>query len=160
MSRISWSLPVLALLALGTAAGCQPDSPDQRADPSSSPTTTTAAAKPTPTPTAKDGTDLSACADGSCEIEVRAGQQVATPAGMGMKSLKVTRIASDRVELAGQGTGGGSGGCYGNPPCSVANKGGAITMTLGRTATAVMNDSALTIDSIGDGTAIISVEPA
>jgi hypothetical protein len=86
--RILATVPVFLL-----ATACGSDARDSATPPktttSTSPTTTTMATTTTttaPAPPAAplpaaDGTDLAACADGTCEVSVRTGDIVTTPVG-------------------------------------------------------------------------------
>jgi hypothetical protein len=157
MTRISWFLPVAALLALATVAGCQPDSPDQQADPS--PARTTAKPKPTPTPTAADGTDVSACSDVECEVLVRPGTAIPVPKSSGVGDLLVTKVTADRITLTGRVIGDSSaGGCYGGN-CDVDSDHGAVTIVLGDDSLGSQNGVGIRVHDISNGTAVIELEP-
>ncbi|GAB3415855.1 hypothetical protein [Flindersiella endophytica] len=163
MSRISWSLPVAAVLALAAVTGCQPEAPEQGASVSSSPSRSSAKATPTPTPTpaltAADGTDVSACSDVECEILVRPGTAIPVPKSSGVGDLKVTKVTADRVTLTGRVIGDSSfGGCYaGN--CDVDSDHGAVTIVLGDDSLGTENGVGIRVHDISGGAAIIELEP-
>lgn len=83
------ALPVVLLAACGTGTTTTAAAPSSVASttissttarPTTTTTTTTTEA-PGPPPTAADGTDLAACADGSCEVVVKTGDVLHVPTG-------------------------------------------------------------------------------
>lgn len=104
----------LTALTLPVLAGCGSDDPD--AGPTRSPTpaarSSSASPSPSPSPTgptlppAADGTDVSACYDGSCEVRVRAPKNIPMAPKTGIARLTVQRITDDGVRVAGSTTSG------------------------------------------------------
>jgi hypothetical protein len=77
---------------------------------------------PTPTipnlPAAKDGSDITACYDGTCEVELRAPVTIPFAPSTGMVSLTLNRVDEvDGAQLSGSTVGGGtvSGQLYADP---------------------------------------------
>lgn len=107
---------VLGLLLTGCGGG-DGDSDGPTATPSPRPSasaTPTTSAPPSPPsspgtafPTPADGTDLKACADGRCEVEVRSGDRITfTGDRVRLDSFTVVRIADNVLtyKAAGPGT--------------------------------------------------------
>jgi hypothetical protein len=101
----------VALLVLaGCAAGDDQPPPSRSVSPSPSPTPTptpTPTATPTPTPTeepgpqrAKDGRNLDACRDQSCEVEVRAGDTIRFDPEFVARTVTVDDITDGEVSLS------------------------------------------------------------
>jgi hypothetical protein len=69
-------------------------------------TTTTVPAAPTgPTlPKAADGTDIAACYDGSCEVEVRAPLNIPMSPVTGIRKLSVDSISAEGMKVTGTTT--------------------------------------------------------
>jgi hypothetical protein len=60
-------------------------------------------------PQAKDGTDIAACFDGTCEVELRAPVTIPFDPATGMSSLTLNRVDPDKgAQLTGTTSGGGS----------------------------------------------------
>jgi hypothetical protein len=100
-------LTVAALLA-GCDAGEVP-SPQPAATPSSSASATTTSPAPTSPalPNATDGTNLAACQDADCEVEVRVGDRLDVDAAFGVDAITVTSVEQDEITVALQGSSGG-----------------------------------------------------
>lgn len=150
---------VIALAGCGSggdeAGGSADESPSAEATSAEASDSASPSEKPSPTeepvPTddtpdqASDGTDLSACYDGSCEIEISEPTQIEFDPKYDMGAFLVTEIGEDYVSLSmmdgvGSGTMGvGDSGAAG---------GGEGTELLG-----------YTLMSIDDGTAIIAFYP-
>ncbi|MER5263975.1 hypothetical protein ABTZ99_18075 [Actinosynnema sp. NPDC002837] len=89
--RVLVALPVVLLAACGTGTTTTAAAPSSVASttissttarPTTTTTTTTTTTEaPGPPPTAADGTDLAACADGSCEVVVKTGDVLHVPTG-------------------------------------------------------------------------------
>jgi hypothetical protein len=112
-------------------------SPSLSRSPSPSPT-------PTLTPTgtaASDGTDVSACFDGRCEVALSKPTRIAVDSRFGVSELSVTRITSGAVAL--EGTGGGGAGAF----------------VIGPGGTGGMNSLSFRVESITDGTAVLTFFP-
>lgn len=114
MGRARIALTALTLLAL---SACGAEEPDTGAStPSPSPTTASPEPSPTPAspspsepalPAAVDGTDLDACYDGSCEVEVRAPLDIEFDPDTGIASMTIEQITAEGLELKGTTVSGG-----------------------------------------------------
>ena len=97
---------------------------------------------PVELPAAKDGENLSACADGRCEVLVSAGAVVPAPKRFGFDLIRV-RAISDGVLQLGAKSGGGS-----------------LTSPLDTGRATVMNGLELKAVAVGEGKAVVSLAPA
>ncbi|MDQ1016602.1 hypothetical protein [Streptomyces afghaniensis] len=110
-----------ALLALTVAAGCASDS-DEPAKASSPPSERPSNAdspkrpepKPKPSVSAADGRDITACADGNCEIAVSEPVRIPFKAPRGPATLSVTEVGPNSIAYTvksgnGQSKGSASG---------------------------------------------------
>lgn len=97
------TLGIVALTLL--AAGCSSSSAGVRyigAAPSASGSPSSAAPSPSPTGlVAENGTDVAACADGTCEIVVQGTADVPLDRGFGFTRFRVTFVPPDTVEFFG-----------------------------------------------------------
>ncbi|WP_226961451.1 MULTISPECIES: hypothetical protein [Streptomyces] len=119
------------------------------------PTAEEETATPPPTP---DGP----CGDGSCEIEVTAGDVVNVPPDYGLGPIEVTAITEDGVELAAPLTGSGFGvaGCSGGGGVSTAG-GSGIGLRCGVGPPATINDvMSLEVVEVDGASAVLRIEPA
>ncbi|WP_146776782.1 hypothetical protein [Parafrankia sp. Ea1.12] len=84
----------------GTDDGAQARSPSPTRSPASIGPSTPSPTSASPTmPVAKDGTDLNACTDGECEVQVTAPTDIALPATSGATEIHVTLIEKDTVHM-------------------------------------------------------------
>ncbi|WP_086560844.1 hypothetical protein [Streptomyces africanus] len=108
-----------ALIALTAAAGCGSDS-DEPAKASSPPgerpskTDSPSRPKPKPSVSAADGRDITACADGNCEIAVSEPVKIPFKGPRGQATLSVTEVGPNAVAYTvksgnGQSKGSASG---------------------------------------------------
>jgi hypothetical protein len=73
-----------------------------------SPAAAPTAASPSPSvPAASDGTDLAACRDADCEVEVREGDRLRIDARFGVDSITVRSLGGDGATLRLEGSSGG-----------------------------------------------------
>lgn len=120
MGRVRTALTVLAVLAVSACSAEEPE-----AEPSNVPSSPTASPEPSPStpsaspsepalPEAMDGTDLDACYDGSCEVEVRAPVDIEFDPDTGIASMTIDQITAEGLELSGTTESGGtfSSGMY------------------------------------------------
>jgi hypothetical protein len=122
MGRTPFVLTVFAALALSACSAEQPD-----AEPSAAPTSSASPSMASPEqspslespsepalPEAMDGTDLDACYDGSCEVEVRAPIDIEFDPDIGITSMRIEQITAEGLELTGTTESGGtfSSGLY------------------------------------------------
>ncbi|MGH3428451.1 MAG: hypothetical protein ACRD3Q_09130 [Terriglobales bacterium] len=82
-------LTVLALAAtvIALAAGCGDNKDGARHESTASPSATGK-----PSPSATDGTNLTACQDGTCEVQVRTGDQIKVNPTFGLDTFTVKSI--------------------------------------------------------------------
>lgn len=120
MGRARIVLTVLAVLALSACTGEEPG-PEASVEPSPSPSTASPEPSPSPEtpsepalPESMDGTDLEACYDGSCEVEVRAPLDIEFDPDIGISSMTIEQITAEGLELSGTTASGGefSSGLY------------------------------------------------
>jgi hypothetical protein len=138
---------VIGVLALAGLAGCGGSS-DDAPTPSASAAPGTAVPSPTipsasPTaPQAADGTKLSACRDGRCEVIVSAGDKISGLTRFGLEQLTVKTVSPDGVTYVGTGPG--------------------ITLSAGRQQpgmTSRLNRLAITTVAINGDKAIVRLKP-
>lgn len=91
----------LTLLA-GCGGGDTPSKQNSHAKPNSS-----APASPRALSEATDGTNLAACRDANCAVDVRVADRLAIDSTFGLDSITVKAIGNDKITLATQGTSGG-----------------------------------------------------
>ncbi|WP_203972790.1 hypothetical protein [Planotetraspora silvatica] len=104
----------VALLA-GCGSGEEPTQRSAAASSNSASTPEVALASPLPpeastspaSPKAANGTDLAACKDADCEVEVRPGDRLKIDAKFGLDSITVKSLGRDEIRLALQGSSGG-----------------------------------------------------
>jgi hypothetical protein len=128
---IASAVVVLAACAAGSEPGAaRPTAPGTPATPpgsaSPSPTATpspTRTPAPTVLPKAADGTRLSACRDGRCEVTVSAGKVIEFNQSLGLYSVNVYSIKGDEIWLLAAMTGGGRFSCEGDDRCQVSIQG-------------------------------------
>ena len=98
------------LAACGTAASPAPTPAAPAPDPTaasapapapstSSTPTPTSTTKAAPKLTAADGTNVSACRDGRCQIQVRAGTTIPLSPGLGMTSFKILDVSLSLIHI-------------------------------------------------------------
>ena len=123
-SRSRAAVGLLAAVAVTALAGCGDDGKDAAPASSSPAATTPATTPPTPSasPSAADGTNLRACRDGSCEVEVKRPATIRTDEEkLDLSSIKVTSLAdgeiSFRMTLA---SGQFDFGCDADPECNTS----------------------------------------
>lgn len=117
MGRNRVALPLLFALAL---AACGAERPADEAAEEPTPSASPSASSPEPSPSepalpeAMDGTDLEACYDGSCEVEVRAPLDIEFDPDTGITSMTIEQITAEGLELSGTTESGGtfSSGMY------------------------------------------------
>src|SRR5882762_643054 len=172
-----WVFAVAAGGALDTAAGCDSSTkgsgtalnPSGSTSPGSAAPSTSAPSSPAPSspaaptsaaPSAADGGHVSACADGRCEVAVRAGTAIPVPRSMDVEKLKVTAVTPTRITVTGQVIGNSSFGTCSGSYCNTNSTNGAVTVVLGANSTATQNGLSCTVEHITDGTAIVKIVPA
>lgn len=135
---VHWAVTVALVSALLACSSGPGRSPEAGATGSGSPTPTAGAtdpaapsASPTPPPTpaglpdAADGSRLSACRDGRCEVVIGEEKTIQLDQRLGLYSLTVFRIEGDEVMLAAAMPGGGNFACEGDDRCEVSIQGGS-----------------------------------
>jgi hypothetical protein len=171
MTRTRTGLLIVAMIAgvLSTGCGVGTSAPaGQHAVPAtmSLPKRATTTAPPTTTTvpvTAADGTNLGACANGNCEVQVAEGASIPLSPSLGLGPVSVTAIQSDTVSIGIPATGSQvSVNCTGDPSC-VAN----LQQSLGAGASAstqatghvgamfIVNQLTVTVVAVSPGSAIL-----
>lgn len=105
----------------------------------------------TSAPEAKDGTDLDACRDGDCEVAVSKPTDIPLDDGLGVTLVSITEIDTGEVTVSC-----GSGDLSGNE-----GSGGAKISILEAAGPALpCGRLELRIGAIGDGTAVVVLDPS
>ncbi|MFG1694658.1 hypothetical protein [Nonomuraea sp. NPDC049309] len=102
------------------------------------------------------------CADGTCEIEVTAGDVVTVPERYGLGPIDVKAIRQESVEMVAPVTGMGFSiaNCDGGGTV-VSGGGGGVLMDCAKGVTATINDAmSLEVLKIDGDTAVVRIEPA
>lgn len=81
------------------------------------------AAAATGLPPAADGSRLSACKDGRCEVVVSQEKTITLNRSIGLYAVAVSRIQGDEIGLFASMRSGGSFACDGDPRCQVSVQG-------------------------------------
>ncbi|OON73876.1 hypothetical protein [Streptomyces tsukubensis] len=68
--------------------------------PSKAPTSSPPPAKTSSPPKAVDGTNLAACGDGTCEVEVKTGDVISVKSSSGAKEFMITGLSEDGPTVA------------------------------------------------------------
>ncbi len=114
-----------AVLACGCAG--PPRLPGERGEPGTPASPARSSSPSRGLPSAADGTDLAACADAVCEVEVAEGDEFPVSGPHGLERIVVERVAPGEVTVTGYGDGGGSmvsgttGAPFGDRPSIVLN---------------------------------------
>jgi hypothetical protein len=111
-------------------------------------------------PPAADGTDLTACADGTCEVRVGASAAITVPRALQVSSVRVRSIGSDTVTIVGRFLGNRQGGFCTGANCSSSGSGNGFTLTLGPDSTGSENGLSITAVAIKGGFAVLRLAPA
>jgi hypothetical protein len=136
---------LVVLVVVMTIAGCggsgEPKAGESSPAPSRTPAagaSVTASATAGALPAAADGTRLSACHKGKCEVLVSPHDKISPPARLGVTTVTITSITVRGVPYSGSGPG--------------------IMLSLGgqrRGMTSYMNDLAITTVAVQDGKAVV-----
>ncbi|MFI9385388.1 hypothetical protein [Kutzneria sp. NPDC052558] len=162
MTRLAGVLALALLAAACTSPQAGSASP-ATTRPATRTTTTTTPPKPT-LPKAADGTDLSACADNNCEVQVSAPGPIRLPEGAGA-TLSVASIGADSVSLSFLPTsdGGFTVGCDAPDPnaCEGTQLTSGNALVTGKaTAKATANNVTVLIEGVLGGVAVLRIYPA
>lgn len=111
-------------------------------------------------PAAADGTNVSACSDGTCEVSVGPGTAIPLPARTGAKNVKVTAVTRDRVTLTGEDSGDSSSGSCTGQSCDSNVSNGVFTITLGPDSEDTQNGLSIAVESVSDGQAVLKFDVA
>lgn len=154
--RAGRGAPLVALTAgtlalTGCGGGGDATGPASR---SGSPPSHTSAA-----PTAADGTDLTACADGRCEVRVAGPASIPLPHGMGVSSVRVRSVGPENVIVVGRFTGNRQSGFCAGRSCGSSGSGDGFTLTLGPDGTGSENGLSVTAVAVGGGSAVLRFAP-
>jgi hypothetical protein len=105
-----------------------------------------------------DGADLTACADGRCEIRVGPSARIPVPSGLGIASLSVRSVGSGTVTVVGRDIGDDhSGTCESN--CSGTSVDNGFQLTLGPGGTGSQNRLSITAVAVHGGFAVLRLAP-
>lgn len=115
--------------------------------------------KPGP-PAAADGTDLTACADGRCEVRVAGPASIPVPRRLGVSGVKVRSIGAGDVTLVGRFTGDRQSGFCTGRSCSSSGSDGGFTITLGADSTGSENGLSISVIAVGGGSAVLRLAPS
>lgn len=165
-------LRVLPLILLGAGlAACSPDAPvtpppasapPASAPPASAPPASTAPTTPSAIAPA-DGTNLRACGDGTCEVEVSSGDEVPLPKGSGLGPAEVTAVDAAAVGMLLPLTGtdfDSDGGCSPFITGPGAGTSGFVTMSCAAGDKATVNKVTFEVLAITGDAAVLRVRPA
>lgn len=137
VSKVRFVCCVVTALVVSALAACTAGSEQGAAAPTSPGTPATPSAPPSPSPSpsptptpaptvlpkAADGTRISACRDGRCEVTVSAGKVIQFNQSLGLYSVNVYSIKGDEIWLLAAMTGGGAFSCDGDDRCQVSIQG-------------------------------------
>lgn len=168
---VRWSV-VVALMSV--LAACSPGGePEAGSAGSGSPTPTAdaPAASPTPTPSpsptnaglpdAADGSRLSACRDGRCEVVVGAEKTIQFDRRLGLYSLTVFRVEGDEIMLNVAMRDGGNFACEGDDRCEVSiqggSGGGSGHFTAHAGARLLLAELRVTVVAVAEGRAVLQL---
>jgi hypothetical protein len=143
-------------MLVGMAAACGGDGSDEATTGGTAESATTTSTRPSTTtapptttttvPPAADGTDLAACADGTCEVQVAAGGppiEISMDGSLGVDTLTLASITPEG--LAADGVAGGG---------SVQ-----LHVEVSPGATSYMNQVGVTLVSVVGDTAVVRLAP-
>lgn len=119
-----------------------------------------ATSAPSAPPQAADGTDLSACADGRCEVRVGASGRIPVPRKLGVDSVRVEAVGSGAITIVGRYIGGRQGGYCTGVRCSSVGNGNRFKLTLAPDSLSSQNDLSITAVAIDGGMAVLRFAPA
>jgi hypothetical protein len=147
---IAASCGVLVMVGCGSGRDASPhDSAHGTSSPSGSASAPAAPA---------DGADLTACADGRCEVRVGASARIPVPPRLGIASLSVRSIGSRTVTLVGRDIGNNhSGTCEGN--CRGSSVDNGFELTLGPGGAGSQNRLNITAVAIHSGFTVLRLAP-
>ena len=158
LARMPVVLVSVAALALAGCGSGRSDTGSVSASPS-------ARTSNSPTPRqAADGTRLSACEDGTCEVKVTGPTRIPVNRKSEIASLKVSSISSEEISLtaiaASTPTGYTFNSSCGGAPCtsSVDNDKADVKAHAGAEIT--LNRLVIRVTSLADGSAILRLSPA
>jgi hypothetical protein len=111
-------------------------------------------------PAAADGTDLAACADGRCEVQVGASAKIPVPRRLDVTGVRVRSIDSDTVTIVGRLLGNRQSGFCTGVSCSSSGSGDGFQLELGADSTGSENGLSITAVAIDGGRAVLRLAPA
>ncbi|MFC6930877.1 hypothetical protein ACFQHO_11395 [Actinomadura yumaensis] len=151
---------LLALAGLLVLSGC--GTGDDDSSDASSPGGSSSAkppAKSSAPPKPADGTDLAACADGRCEVQVSASAKLPVPRKLKVASVRVESVGSGSVTVVGRYLGNSQGGFCTGRSCNSSGSGGGFKLTLGPDSTGSQNGLSITALTVSGGTAVLRLAP-
>ncbi|MEC3980761.1 hypothetical protein [Amycolatopsis sp. H20-H5] len=159
MNTVRW-LAVLVATSAMALAGCTGTPVQGSAAPQGSAASRPSTAEPSKTsaPQAADGTDLSACSDGTCQVRVTVSAKITLPASTRVESLTVTAIADGHVTLTGHDIGNRHGGAS-IGECSLSSNNNDLTMVVGVSGSCRPNNLRVDVVSVDGDSAVLSIAP-
>lgn len=116
--------------------------------------------KPPAQPSAIDGSDVSRCADGRCEIAATAGTSIPVPSTTNVRDLRVDRVQRRLVTLSGHILGSTSGGLCTGADCDVETDNDEFTIKMSADSRATENGLSVAAESISGNIVVLRIAPA
>lgn len=154
-----------AALLIGLAvAGCASPVPGDAAPArDGAPTPAGAASSSAAAPAAADGSDVSACRDGDCEIVVTAAAEIPLDPMFGVNRLAITAVSGTTVDAVAETGSGVSSRVTGGGRVVSRSRGGGSTVEISRLrpdSTATINRISFRVVSVSGASAVLDVSPA
>lgn len=150
---------LLAVAGLLVLSGCGTGDDDSSNASSPGPSSAKSSAKSSAPPKPADGTDLAACADGRCEVQVSASAKLPVPRKLKVASVRVESVGSGSVTVVGRYLGNSQGGFCSGRSCNSSGSEGGFKLTLGPDSTGSQNGLSITAVTITGGTAVLRLAP-
>lgn len=114
-----------------------------------------------PFPAAADGSDLTACRDGDCEVVVSPPVEVPLDAGFGVDRLTITAVSGSTVEARAETSGGARTRVSGGGGGRVVSRNGRVEISgLRPGASATVNGISFRVVAVSGGTVVLAFSPA
>lgn len=141
---------MLALAGCGQGGEAAPRPPSRSESSSSGPPVL---------PTPADGSNLTACRDGRCEVGVNASMKIPVPRSLRVDSVRVQSVGAHTVTIVGRYLGNRNGGFCTGVNCSSSGSGKGFRLTLGPNSTGSENDLSITAVAVNGGVAVLRLAP-
>lgn len=144
--------------AHGVSPTARPASPSAAASQQKSPSVAASlSATAAALPAAANGTNLSACASGSCEVLAGAGAHIPVPSSLLVEDVKVESVTANTVTIVGNDLGDQHGGtCSGNS-CTASGSGDGFQIEMGSGSTGTENNFSVSVIAIEGGQTILRI---